>query len=87
MRQVLSAQPQIRRAVSRGSLPGSLTRKNYFDPALVLHQIEAATRGELVPPLLREARPELPWPLDPPAKKRRRRGPRRRPRPRQDKKD
>jgi len=83
VRQVLSAQPQIRRAVSRGGLPGSLTRKNYFDPALVLYQIEAATRGEPVPPLLRQSRPDLPWPLGGPAKKRRRR-PRRRPRPKQD---
>ncbi len=78
VRQILSAQPQIRRAVSRGSLPGSLTRKNYFDPALILYQIEAATRGESMPPLLRDARPNLPWPLAAPAPRRRRSKPRRR---------
>jgi poly(A) polymerase len=83
VRQVLSAQPQIRRAISRGRLPGSLTRKNYFDPALVLYQLEAGTRGESIPPMLRQARPELPWPLGAPAKKRRRR-PRRRPRQKRD---
>jgi poly(A) polymerase len=81
VRQILSAQPQLRRAVSRGSLPGSLTRKNYFDPALILYQIETATRGESMPPLLRDARPQLPWPLAASRPRRRQGRPRRRPGP------
>jgi len=79
VRQILSAQPQLRRAVSRGSLPGTLARKMYFDPALILYQIEAATRGESVPPLLRDARPNLPWALAASRPRRRRSRPRRRP--------
>jgi poly(A) polymerase len=73
VRQILSAQPQLRRAVSRGSLPGSLTGKMYFEPALILYQIEAATRGEAVPPLLHQTRPDLHWPLDAPRQRRNRR--------------
>ncbi len=76
VRQILSAQPQLRRAVSRGSLPGTLTRKMYFDPALILYQIEAATRGESVPPLLHQTRPNLPWPLAASHQRRRRSRPR-----------
>lgn len=78
VRQILSAQPQLRRAVSRGKLPGALSRKMYFDPALILYQIECATRGESVPPLLRDSRPQLPWPLAAPHPRRRRGKPRRR---------
>lgn len=78
VRQILSAQPQLRRAVSRGKLPGALSRKMYFEPALILYQIEAATRGESVPPLLSDARPQLAWPLAARRPRRRRGKPRRR---------
>ncbi len=61
--QILAAQSYLKRAVEHGVVSKRLRLKKYFREAVLLYGIEAQTRGEEVPRLLRNAAPPdfLPW--------------------------
>jgi len=61
--QILMAQSTLKKAIQRPVIPKRLRMKKYFQEAVLLFGIEAQTKGERVPRLLRNAVPPdlLPW--------------------------
>jgi poly(A) polymerase len=74
--QILLTQPLLERAIQRGGIPKRLRMKKYFREAVLLYGILAETRGERVPPVLRNAVPWdlLPWWPQEPSRRHRRSG-------------
>jgi hypothetical protein len=74
--QILLTQPLLERAIQRGGIPKRLRMKKYFREAVLLYGILAETRGERVPPVLRNAVPWdlLPWWPQEPRRRHRRSG-------------
>jgi hypothetical protein len=61
--QILMAQSNLKKAIQKGVISKKLRMKKYFKEAVLLYGVEAKSKGENVPRILRNAVPSdlLPW--------------------------